>query len=261
MRRLFRTGRAPWWAPLSLLAGLVLGLLPAGPLQPEASAAACASPGGSASSRSPLALVGGSIPALGLADTEVRWVRWHTRVLYGEPAMLEGQVVTSDGAVPDARVDLLAKEAGSAEWTRVGSATSDPDTGVFAFDCLRPVASTDYRAVFHGTLWYGPSQGDRRIAVARRVPDTMRLVAPARFRFHGAVEPRYAGRPVLLQRQSCPRCRWDTVGRTLSSDRSGWRFGIDVSSFTGDRWFRAVVPADGSYARSFSAHTWRLSHR
>lgn len=237
------------------------GLLLVGPLQPQSSASVCSSPGGRTSTQSLVALVAETtgVP-FGLEDTEVRWVRWHTRVVYGDTATLEGQVVTQDGAIPDARVDLLAKEAGAQDWVTVDSATSDSDTGVFSFTCLRPTRTTAYRAVYHGTLLYGGSEGDRTVEVARRVPDSMTRVAPDRFRFQGSVEPRYVARPVLLQRKDCSSCRWRTVSRATTTARSGWRFTIDVSGFTGSRWYRAVVPADDLYVRSYSLRSWRLTH-
>ena len=259
-RETVRLGRAQ--AGHRALALVVLaGLLLVGPMQSRSSAGLCSSPGGRSSTQSLVELVSETtgVP-LGLEDTEVRWVRWHTRVVYGDTATLEGQVVTQDGAVPDARVDLLAKEAGAQDWVTVDSTTSDSDTGVFSFTCLRPTRTTAYRAVFHGTLLYRGSEGDRTVEVARRVPDAMTQVAPDRFRFEGSVEPRYAERPMLLQQKSCSSCGWGTVSRTTTTARSGWRFTIDVSGFTGSRWYRAVVPADDLYVRSYSLRSWRLTH-
>lgn len=243
---------------LAMLAGLLL----VGPMQSQASAGICASPGGSTTTQSAVALVSraSGVP-VGLEDTEIRWVRWHTRVVYGDTATLKGQVVTQDGAIPDATVDLVAREAGSSKWVSVGSATSDSETGVFSFTCLKPIRTTEYRAVYHGTLLYGGSEGDRTVEVARRVPDAMTQVAPDQFRFQGSVEPRYVARSVLLQRKSCSSCSWRTLSRATTTARSEWRFTIDVSGFTGSRWYRAVVPADDLYVRSYSTRSWQLTHQ
>jgi hypothetical protein len=244
------------------LVALLAGLLWVGPGQAQAAAGTCVSPGGRPDPQDVTALLTESTGvSLGLTRTEIRWVRWHTRVVYGDSAVLEGQVVTQDGALPDATVDLFARQAGASDWVQVDSATSDPDTGVFSFDCLKPSMTTDYRAVYQGTLLYAGSTGERRIDVARRVPDSMTQMASERFRFAGSVAPRYADRPVLLQRKTCLRCGWKTVAGTRTTTRSAWRFTVDVSSFTGDRWFRAVVPADSSFVRSYSARSWRLRHR
>lgn len=233
-----------------------------GPLQSESAASLCGtSPrGGPPSSAAATGLVEDTtgVP-VGVQATEIRWVRWHNQVVYGDSTQLQGQVVTEDGAIPDANVDLLARQAGSTSWTPIGSATTDHDTGVFTFGCLRPELTTEYQAVYGGTLYYGGSEGTRTVAVARRVPDSMRQVAADRFRFLGSVEPTYAGRPVLLQRKSCLSCRWTTVLRKNTSARSGWAFTIDVSTYSGGRWFRAAVPADASFATGYSDRVWRLT--
>lgn len=250
-----RTGRRT--TALTMLVGLLLV-----PTQSEAAAGVCAPPGGRTTIESTLGVVSESTGlSIGLNETAIRWVRWNTRVVYGDSATLAGQVVTQDGAIANATVNLLARPAGSQDWTTVASASTDPDTGVFSFTCLEPTRTTEYRAVYHGSVLYAGSEGVRTVEVARRVPDAMTQVASAGFRFEGSVEPRYAGRRVLLQRKSCASCRWGTVSGTDANTRSGWLFPIDVSGFTGDRWYRAVVPEDASYARSYSARTWRLSHR
>lgn len=195
---------------------------------------------------------------LGVVETRIRWVRWSTKVLYGDRAVLDGQVVTDDGAIPEATVDLYAKDATSPEWRLVQTATTDPETGVFSFTCLEPSVTSDYRAAYEGTPYFQESRAERRIGVVRRVPDAMRQVAADRFRFHGAVRPAYAHRPVLLQVKRCPSCRWRTIVRSTSTSRSRWRFTIDTSTFSGSRHFRAVLPGDSSYVRSASRRTWRV---
>jgi hypothetical protein len=243
-----------------LVAALLAAALLTWPLQAESAASLCDSPGNPAATDpgTELAPAAADLPPR-IEETQIRWTRWHSRVVFGGSAVLEGQVVTDDGAVSEATVDLFAREAGSQDWTRAGSATTDPETGVFSFDCLRPVATTDYRAAYDGTLYYAGSHGDRTVQVARRVPDAMEQVAPNRFRFTGSVQPRYVDRPVLLQRKSCPDCRWRTVVTRETSALSQWRFTIDVSELVGERWFRAVVPKDARYVRSLSDRVWRFT--
>ena len=241
---------------------MIAGALLLGPMQSESAAGGCGSPGQSPATGAVTALVGDTTGvAVGVEETAIRWTRWHTRVVYGESATLAGQVVTEDGALPEATVELYAREAGSQKWEWVDSAATDPETGVFTFSCLQPTATTDYRARYEGTLLYAPSHGDREIAVARRVPDSMKRVAPGRFLFNGSVQPTYADQPVQLQRKDCSDCRWRTVASTDSTSQSRWRFTIDASRFTGSRWYRAVVPADNSYVRSYSEHVWRITRK
>jgi hypothetical protein len=235
------------------------GLLLVGPTPPAAEAGTCVAPptrpdGG----RAVTGLAEETGVPQGVVETRIRWVRWNKKVLYGDGAVLDGQVVTDDGAVADATVDLYARDATSAEWNLIQSATTDPETGVFSFVCLEPAVTTDYRAVYEGALYFQGSQADRRIGVLRRVPDSMKQVDAERFRFRGAVRPAYANRPVLLQQKTCSSCRWRTVERTRSTESSRWRFMIDARTFTGRRYVRAVVPGDASYVRSASRRTWRI---
>ena len=195
----------------------------------------------------------------GVVETRIRWVRWNKKVLYGDGAVLDGQVVTDDGAIPDATVNLYAKDATSPEWTRIQSATTDPETGIFSFVCLEPAVTTRYRAVYEGALYFQESRGEKRVGVVRRVPDSMKQVTGERFRFRGAVRPAYAHRRVLLQQKACDSCRWRTVERTSTTAHSRWGFTIDTSTFAGRRYVRAVVPGDASFVRSASRRTWRMA--
>jgi hypothetical protein len=212
-------------------------------------------------SRDPVApSVPATDPSLALEQTRIHWTRWHSRVVYGGLATLAGQVVSEDGAVPGARVDLFARPVGGS-WRQVATATADGDTGVFTFDCLRPAQSTDYRVVYAGNLYYAGSEATRRMAVARRVPDDLSRLTSTRFALTGSVQPRYAGRPVLLQRRNCEDCRWRTVARRDSTSRSRWRFVLDASGLPGTRWFRALVPSDHAFVSSPGAHVWYLTPR
>lgn len=199
--------------------------------------------------------------SLEVQDTRIHWTRWPSSVTYGDPTTLSGQVVTDDGALADATVDLLARPAGAQRWKHVDTTTTDLDTGVFTFGCLQPHRTTDYRAVYRGTVYYAGSTGDRHVPVARRVPDRMVQVASDRFRYTGSVQPRYAGRTVTLQQRRCSDCQWRTSGRTTTDGRSAWRFVVDASTFIGRRWFRAVVPADTGFIASPSQHAWGLTAR
>lgn len=223
-------------------------------------AGACAPP--PAESRTPLAVdeaVADASP--GLTDTSVRWTRWTSLVTYGDQAALAGQVVAGGAAVASAPVDLYEREAGAAGWELVASTRSDPDTGVFEFGCLAPDPTTDYRAVYDGDLYHRESSGDRRVRVARSVPDRMRQVTPLVLRYAGSVGPHERGTRVLLQTRTCRRCSWRSIDRDVTDRRSRWSFRIDASRFTGSRWFRATVPASDGYVRSLSERVWSITSR
>lgn len=240
----------------------VAASLVVGPANAGSVAAACRTGPGDGASRSPVpvgAAVAEATP--GVEETRIHWTRWHRRVVYGDTAVLAGQVVAEDGAVTDASVDLFAREAGRRNWAFVGSVRSDADTGVFELRCLRPDPTTDYRAVYQGTAYYAGTEGRRRTRVARAAPDRMRQVAPDRFRYAGAVRPRYVQDSVRLQTRQCRRCRWRTTARDTTNRRSRWAFRISTHTFSGRRWFRAVVPAGDGYVRGRSAHVWRITAR
>lgn len=225
---------------------------------PPASASTCAPEPDRPGTRAPLAAIpAGVSPAA--AETRIRWTAWSLRVLVGEPALLRGQVVTDDGAIGDAEVELFARAAGASEWTASGVTRSDPETGVFAFDCLEPATTTDYRVAFAGSLTFQGSRGQRTVQVMRRVPDALRQVGAELFRLSGRVQPRYADRPVLLQQRDCRGCRWHTVARRQTDGRSRWAFSVSTSDLSGSRWLRAAVPADESFARSYGQHVWRIA--
>lgn len=244
---------------LLVLATLGAALL-VGPVPSEAVASACAPPSRGASS------VGGPavdvVADAGLAEeTRIRWTHFHRQVVSGASATLQGQVVTEAGALPDERVDLWARAAGAAAWTMVASEHTDPETGVFRFDCLAPESSTAYRAVFEPTLTHAGSRAVRTVEVARRMPDALRQVGTARFVISGSVRPSYAARPVVLQRRSCARCSWRTVHRATTTQRSTWRLPIDASRLRGRHLFRALTPADTEHVASAGDHVWEITRR
>lgn len=191
-------------------------------------------------------------------ETSIHWTRASTRVIYGETALLEGQVVSEEGALTGTDVDLFARSGDDQEWTFVDSTTSDADTGIFTFGCLFPEGTTTYRAVYGGTLQYAGSEGTREIVVTRWVPDSLRQVSASRFVFAGSVEPRYDGR-VTLQRRDCRSCAWKGVAVDETDARSGWRFTINVSQLRNGAYrYRAAIPADARFGRSLSDRVWRI---
>lgn len=193
-------------------------------------------------------------------ETTIRWTRATVRLTYGDDAILEGQVVTDEGALADAPVDLYARLAGQDEWSLVASTSSDPETGVFAFGCLLPGRTTTYRASYAGSPTYGASEGVRRVEVSRRMPDSMRQVSPSRFVYSGSVAPRYSG-TVTLQRRDCASCAWRKVATDRTDTGSAWRFTVDVARLSGRYDYRATIPADAHFARSRSEGVWRITVR
>lgn len=227
-------------------------------LAPTAYARTCVGGPAPTGTGTPLALAP-EVPVV-TQQTRIHWTRFTKRLPYGETAGLEGQVVTDDGAVGGATVDLYARPSGADRWELVDSTSSDPETGIFGFGCLLPQRTTAYRVVHESTTLHGRAQADRRVAVSRRLPDTMRQVGPSRFVLEGRVSPRYRGE-VHLQRRDCDGCGWRDVARAATDDGTAWRFLIDTSSLRGELAYRAMVPADGRFARSVGDHVWRITAR
>lgn len=226
------------------------------PGQPPAEGMSCA-PG-------PPRTMAGAVPVVAHAspvaqETSIRWTRLSRRIVFGDVAALEGQVVTEDGAVGGAEVDLYSRTSAARDWMHVASTTSDDDTGVFAFGCLYPRRTTEFRVVHEGSLLLGRSSGDRTVGVARLMPDDMEQVGGSRFVFRGSVAPRYDGF-VTLERRTCAECAWRDVEVTRTRE-SRWRFAIDVSGLDGVVAYRAAIAADHRFARSLSDRTWRITVR
>lgn len=196
-----------------------------------------------------------TLPA-GTTETAINWTRVSRVTTYGDDAVLEGQVVTEDGALGGADVELWARPAG-ADWRRVSVATSDEKTGVFEFGCVMPDRTTAYRVEYHGDLMTAPSSASRTVKVVRDLVEALRRTDAARFVHEGSINPEYRG-PVLLQHRVGDG-RW-RVAASETAQRSRWSFPIDVSGLRGEHSYRVVVPGDASYARSVG-NTWRITVR
>lgn len=190
------------------------------------------------------------------AETRIHWTRVTRRVTIGDQGTLQGQVVTADGAVGGAGVHLYVRRSGG--WAHVASTTSDNETGVFAFSCLSPNRTTDYRVVHRGDPLYGPSAAERAIGVARRVPSDLRRSGPHSFVVFGSVYPAYDGR-VTLERRDCEDCPWEPVRSSSTGARSTWQFRVDLTGLEHPATFRVTVPADRRFVLSVSDHTFSYS--
>ena len=227
-------------------------------LAPAAQAQTCATPAPAPITGDPLT-VSPDVPLVS-RQTSIHWTRATRAARFGDGVVLEGQVVTDDGALPDARVDLYARPSGADAWARLDSTTTDSETGVFAFGCLVPQRNTTYLVVHEWTAFHGRSEGERQVAVSRRMPDALRQVGPSRFVYAGSVAPRYSG-AVTLQRRDCTSCAWRVVARTPAVDDTRWKFRIDTSRLRGRFAYRAAIPADEHFAHRVADHVWRITVR
>ena len=237
----------------TLLAALAAGLVvPLGGLAASpADAGTCATPTPTSTPTTPVLE---SLPLVG-EPTSIHWTQVSKRLRFGDHGELTGQVVTAEGAVPGATVHLYERVAGA--WEQLDTTTSDQEKGVFSF-CVTPERSARYLVVHEGSPFYAPSQSQRTIGVARRMPDAIRQTGARTFVLSGTVSPRYAGR-VTLERQLCETCAWQAVRAVTTGAGSAWSFDIDVTGLRGTTAWRATIPADAAYLRSTSDRTWRIT--
>lgn len=230
------------------------------PAQASTSRGAPVSPTGRVVSQTPAPLTSiDPVPGTSLVGTDVSTTRWTSRLVFGRPALLEGQVLVDDGALPDAPVTLYARPVGGDRWTRAGSTLTSSDTGLFEFDTVVPTGITDYRVVYDGGLVYSSSGQTTRVQVARRVRDALVRLTSGDFRLRGSLAAPVRDKRVYLQRRTCSTCSWSAVSRTSTDPRSRWSFDLVGPTRRGTWFFRAVVPADSRFVTSYGDHVWSLT--
>ncbi|MPY78791.1 MAG: hypothetical protein GEV04_09865 [Actinophytocola sp.] len=203
----------------------------------------------------PVPLVGSGEASVGVAHTEVYFTRRTSWLVFGRQALLEGQVVTVDGALPDAPVQLHAKPYGRS-WRPVATTRTSTDNGVFRFT-HQTWRTTLYRVEYAGEWAYAPSETTATVDVRRKITSEMKRNADGTFTLRGALAPKSPGKTVRLQRKTCGSCAWSTVRATTASDRSTWQFRLSGPPRRGTWYFRAVTPPDPAFLRSLS-DTWAL---
>lgn len=202
-------------------------------------------------------VVGDAIPAVGVMGTEVYWTRRSTALTYGTAATLEGQIVTVDGALPGAEVALYARPAGYTNWTRLTTARTRSDNGVFRYTSHKPSRNTDYRAVYGGDTIYAGTESKVRVNVRRNITSSLKQVSGSSFTMSGVVSPKTVGKTIRLQRKTCPSCSWSTIKSSTTSSTSTYRFGVTGPSRPGTWYFRAYTPSDSYFLTSYT-DTWLI---
>lgn len=243
-------------AALFALLTSVSVVLVAAPAQADTTLYTPVSPTGSALlTTRPVPLVGTGEVSVGVIDTDVRWTRRTSWLVFGRRALLEGQVVTVDGALPDAPVRLHAKPYGKA-WRPVATTRTSTDEGVFRFT-HRPWRKTRYQVEYAGEWAYTPSETKATVNVRRDITSDLKRNNDGSFTMRGALAPKSPGKTVRLQRKTCRSCSWSTIDATTASRYSTWRFRLSGPTRQGTWFFRAVTPRDPAFLKSFG-DTWAL---
>lgn len=70
----------------------------------------------------------------------------------------------------------------------------------------------------------------------------------------GNINPGWNNKIVRWQHKRCERCKWQVIARRKTGDKGAWRFDAAYPPSVGKEWFyRATIPGDDSFIRSFSA--------
>lgn len=194
-------------------------------------------------------------PVIGVVYTDVRWTRASTWLTYGGRAVLEGQVVTFDGALPDAAVTLFARPSGG-DWRPVAGTRTDADTGLFVFR-PKPARKTAYRVEYAGDLAYASSANGWTVNVKRKITSELAGNGDGTFTMRGTIAPRSAGKTVRLQRKACGSCSWSAIATTTAAGDSTFKFRVPGPGKPATWRFRAYVPGDTGFLTSVG-DTWSV---
>jgi hypothetical protein len=181
-------------------------------------------------------------------------------VAYGTTVSIRGQVVYTDPEdgrtyATEGPVTLEQRNYGEVDWQLIDSTDMSGFFPAFDFDVVATRIAT-YRVSYLGEGEFLPSTDSLLVKVSRKV--TGRVTEPRDnvYVLSGQVRPSYAGQPISLMRQKCSSCAWRVYTSQLTTTTSGYRFRLPLPR-SGIHYFRARVPADGMFVKSFSP-TWHL---
>ncbi|MQA63121.1 MAG: hypothetical protein GEU86_16885 [Actinophytocola sp.] len=205
----------------------------------------------------PVPVVGTGDPVISVVPTEVAWTRHTSWLTYGYRSLLEGQVVTVDGAVPNAAVKLYARPVGQSGWSYVATRRTSSATGIFRFDMHKPVRKTDYRVIYGPEWAYTASRAYVTVNVKRKITSTVTRNSDGTFTMTGSIAPKSAGKTVRLQRKKCGSCSYSTIKSITASSTSTYRFRFTGPTTRGTWYFRAYTPSDSGFLTSYSGY-WTI---
>lgn len=184
-------------------------------------------------------------------------------VLYQSPISIRGQATYIDpedgeeyAALGTYRLEQ--RNLDESTWTTVADQVVDnPFLASFRFE-LVATRNAEYQVTYLGDDVYGSSLNTGIVKVARRVSSNSSEPQRHVYYLSGKVRPAYAGQPVTLMRQKCSSCAWRVYTTKQSSATSGYRFRLPLPPRGDSHNFKARVPADSRFAKSFSS-AWTLS--
>jgi hypothetical protein len=172
--------------------------------------------------------------------------------VYNRTLHIEGELQRTDtGAGLAAKpVQLLRKAAGTSTWVAVSQVNTASD-GTYLFS-LAATTNAAYRVYHPATSESVASYSSAVVAkVARNLGAQKKRIDAAKWRFFGKVSPKYAKKPVFLQRKVGPGA-WRTIEKQRTTKRSRWGFVVSAKSTPGVVRYRTFVKGSTKYIKSYS---------
>lgn len=166
-----------------------------------------------------------------------------------------------DQCAPFGTLTLQRRLVGQSSWTNISARYPNESVQKPSW-ILTPSASASYRVAWSGGSYgegtYAPTPiSDRQtklIRVARNLHDSF---TQSSFTFKGLVTPKYAGKPVYIQKTTCSNptstsCSWGLY-KTLKSTSSS-RWAVKLPAYSRTTYFRAYIKTSSGYAPSYSRY-------
>lgn len=195
-------------------------------------------------------------PAQALATRHPAMIRYldfaHVRAA-GETFSIRGQVIgraqNTRGALASATVKLYRQLDGNTAWVYLQTVrTGTFEYPQFTFSTLAR-QNAHYKVVFGGSLNFLPTQ-KATWATVHRVFNAIITDGPNVATLHGHVAPYYTGKPIALQKKTCPLCTFVTVKRATTGVGGAYSFGLPAPS-VGRWWWRLAIPGTIAFMPSY----------
>ncbi|HWJ08236.1 MAG TPA: hypothetical protein VNS46_02610 [Nocardioides sp.] len=180
----------------------------------------------------------------------------YASVRYGTTVTFTGRVgYTNNGNptyVPQGTVTLQRLPAGGSTWLTVSSRPIVPNADQTW--TYKPAGTSTYRLLYSdGSGTYGSSASPSvKVGVRRNLNDNWRSATRT---FYGKVAPKYAGKPVIIQKSTCrypasSSCSWSAYRVINTNAYSNWS--LKLPAYRTKTHFRAYVRPSSGYLGSLS---------
>jgi len=180
----------------------------------------------------------------------------YSAVRYGTTVTFTGRVGYSNGGtatyVPKGTVTLQRLPAGGSAWLTVSSRPIVANANqTWSY---KPAGTASYRLVYSDSsgTYSSSVSSSVKVGVRRNLNDGWRSSTRT---FYGKVAPKYAGKPVIIQKSTCryPKstsCRWSAYKVINTNAYSNWS--LRLPAYRTKTHFRAYVRPSSGYLGSLS---------